>query len=50
MSRSSRKRACGVNLSKEGLSSSSVSKIIEDVRDYVHNNALFLAQILVNKK
>lgn len=57
MSRSSRKRACAVNLSKERLDLLSklivgdVSKIVEDgVRDYVHNNAFFLAQVLVNKE
>lgn len=57
MSRSSRKRTCAVNVSKERLDLLSklivgnVSKIVEDgVRDYVHDNALFLAQILVNKE
>ena len=57
MSRSSRKQACAVNLSKERLDLLSklivgdVSKIVENgVRDYVHNNAFFLAQVLVNKE
>lgn len=57
MSRSSRKQACAVNLSKERLDLLSklivgdVSKIVENgVRDYIHNNAFFLAQVLVNKE
>lgn len=57
MSRSSRKQACAVNLSKERLDFLSklivgdLSKIVEGgIRDYVHTNALFLAKVLVNKE